>query len=190
MDKNPVEDVEQLSRQLAHVTAELQAEAEKIAQLARAIQTRDVIGQAKGILMERYKVSQTQASELLIAESRRANVELPAVAAYLTRAEVLVQSKMKGIVGIGPLEGSGAIIRRRADLVESFQVEGSGSAPRGRGGERHGALGEAKDLLMERYNLDEDQAFDFLVEMSIEMNVNVVQVAMQLLRTENENAGE
>lgn len=49
-----------------------------------ALVSRDVIGQAKGILMERYKVTPDQAFDLLIAASQQAHRKLRDVAAELT----------------------------------------------------------------------------------------------------------
>jgi GAF domain-containing protein len=48
-----------------------------------ALASRDVIGQAKGILMERYKISAEQAFETLIRISKRSNVKLRDVAGEL-----------------------------------------------------------------------------------------------------------
>ena len=48
-----------------------------------ALASRDVIGQAKGILMERYKISADQAFDLLIAASQRTQRKLHEVAADL-----------------------------------------------------------------------------------------------------------
>jgi GAF domain-containing protein len=55
------------------------------AQLQRAMASRDTIGQAKGILMERHKITADEAFEQLRAGSQRLNVKLHALAARLTR---------------------------------------------------------------------------------------------------------
>lgn len=52
-------------------------------QLAEAVRTRDVIGQAKGIIMEREKVSGDDAFEMLKRISQRSNVKLRDVAERL-----------------------------------------------------------------------------------------------------------
>lgn len=44
--------------------------------LRRALESRDVIGQAKGILMERFKISADQAFEMLVAVSQHRHVKL------------------------------------------------------------------------------------------------------------------
>jgi GAF domain-containing protein len=44
--------------------------------LRRALETRDVIGQAKGVLMERYKISQGEAFDLLVLASQRTHIKL------------------------------------------------------------------------------------------------------------------
>jgi transcriptional regulator with GAF, ATPase, and Fis domain len=59
------------------------AEATKVEQLNEALITRDLIGQAKGILMERYKVTAEQAFVILDRSSSNTNVKLRDVAARL-----------------------------------------------------------------------------------------------------------
>lgn len=56
------------------------------ADLRTALATRDVIGQAKGILMERFKIDQTQAFDLLVLASQRTHVKLNALAEELARS--------------------------------------------------------------------------------------------------------
>ncbi|MFD0487774.1 ANTAR domain-containing protein [Saccharopolyspora spinosporotrichia] len=56
-------------------------------QLSQALLTRDVIGQAKGILMERYGITAEQAFDRLIAASQAANMKLREVAAKLASRE-------------------------------------------------------------------------------------------------------
>jgi MerR family transcriptional regulator, light-induced transcriptional regulator len=53
--------------------------------LTEAISTRDVIGQAKGILMEREGIADDRAFELLRTVSSRTNTKLRDVAAYIVR---------------------------------------------------------------------------------------------------------
>jgi GAF domain-containing protein len=53
-------------------------------QLKSALLTRDVIGQAKGILMERYKIDQAQAFDLLVLASQRTHRKLHDIAAELS----------------------------------------------------------------------------------------------------------
>jgi hypothetical protein len=54
------------------------------AQMSRALDTRDVIGQAKGILMERFGVEGDQAFQMLVRTSQDTNIKLAAVARWLT----------------------------------------------------------------------------------------------------------
>ena len=74
---------------LAATTACTAAELE-ITQLQQALSSRDVIGQAKGILMERRRISAEEAFEVLRAASQSLNVKLTQVAATLVerRAEL------------------------------------------------------------------------------------------------------
>ncbi|MEV4460796.1 GAF and ANTAR domain-containing protein [Microbispora sp. NPDC049633] len=52
-------------------------------QLRRAIAVRDLIGQAKGVLMERHKLTADQAFSLLVRASQQTNTKLVEVAEYL-----------------------------------------------------------------------------------------------------------
>ncbi|MCO1659159.1 GAF and ANTAR domain-containing protein [Pseudonocardia humida] len=74
-----------LSATMAHSTADLE-----LAQLRQAISSRDVIGQAKGILMERRGVSADEAFDILRQASQSLNVKLSQVAQTLVdrRAEI------------------------------------------------------------------------------------------------------
>jgi hypothetical protein len=74
-----------LAATLAATSAELEA-----AQLRQALQSRDVIGQAKGILMERRKISADEAFEVLRSASQSLNVKLAQVAQTLVerRADI------------------------------------------------------------------------------------------------------
>jgi hypothetical protein len=57
--------------------------AERAAGLQHALDTRGVIGQAKGILMERFKINEDEAFEMLITSSQGTNLKLVAVAQWL-----------------------------------------------------------------------------------------------------------
>lgn len=52
------------------------AGAQKLDQMAQGLATRDLIGQAKGILMERYKVDEQKAFSLLVRASQQRHVKL------------------------------------------------------------------------------------------------------------------
>lgn len=60
------------------------AGAQRNEQLNRAMGTRDVIGQAKGILMERHKLTAEQAFMLLVRASQATHLKLRDIAAQLT----------------------------------------------------------------------------------------------------------
>jgi len=60
-----------------------------VANMRRAMESRSVIEQAKGILMERYKVTAEQAFTLLTHASQRSNVKLRDVAEELTTTGLL-----------------------------------------------------------------------------------------------------
>ena len=53
--------------------------------LRRAVDSRDLIGQAKGILMERYKITADQAFQVLARVSQQTNRRLADVADELTQ---------------------------------------------------------------------------------------------------------
>ncbi len=58
----------------------------QIGQLRTALETRDVIGQAKGILMERHKVTADEAFAMLNLASQHCNVKLRDLARELTES--------------------------------------------------------------------------------------------------------
>jgi GAF domain-containing protein len=67
----------------AHAAVALSG-AEEVAQLRQAASTRDVIGQAKGILMERYDLaSDSEAFDLMVRASQASHVKLNLVARQL-----------------------------------------------------------------------------------------------------------
>jgi hypothetical protein len=53
-------------------------------QLGEAVASRDLIGQAKGILMERFRVNSEQAFQMLVSSSQNTNIKLVDVARWLT----------------------------------------------------------------------------------------------------------
>ncbi|WP_434995148.1 ANTAR domain-containing protein [Arthrobacter sp. Ld5] len=69
------------------------AEAEKNRQLREAVNSRDVIGQAKGILMERHKITGEQAFIVLSMASQRNHLKLRNVADHLISSGELPQWK-------------------------------------------------------------------------------------------------
>lgn len=62
-------------------------------QLQTAVDTRDLIGQAKGILIERYKISGHDAFRLLVVASQTTNVRLYDVAEFLVQTGQLASRK-------------------------------------------------------------------------------------------------
>ena len=61
-----------------------------VTNMRRAMESRSVIEQAKGILMERYKITAEQAFTLLTHASQRHNVKLRDVAEELATTGVLL----------------------------------------------------------------------------------------------------
>jgi AmiR/NasT family two-component response regulator len=53
--------------------------------MQRAVDSRDLIGQAKGILMERNKIDDEAAFQMLVRTSQDTNLKLTNVATWLTR---------------------------------------------------------------------------------------------------------
>ncbi|MFD5828299.1 GAF and ANTAR domain-containing protein [Lentzea sp. NPDC060358] len=65
------------------------AAAQERTQLGDAVQTRDLIGQAKGILMERHQVDADRAFAILVRASQHTNVKLRDIAEMLTTTRKL-----------------------------------------------------------------------------------------------------
>jgi transcriptional regulator with GAF, ATPase, and Fis domain len=61
--------------------------------LTRAMSVRDLIGQAKGILMERHKITDDRAFQLLVRVSQRSNIKLVEVARSLVETGELNDSR-------------------------------------------------------------------------------------------------
>jgi AmiR/NasT family two-component response regulator len=60
------------------------AAVQRTVHLSRALESRDVIGQAKGVLMERYRITADAAFGILARASQDTNRRLPEVAALVT----------------------------------------------------------------------------------------------------------
>lgn len=67
------------------------ADAQAADRLERAVSTRDLIGQAKGILMERFRVTDHQAFLLLVQASQATNAKLTSIAQELVSSGVLAR---------------------------------------------------------------------------------------------------
>lgn len=70
------------------------ADSLKISQLGEALVARQMIGQAEGILMERYKLTAEQAFLLLSRASSRANIKLRDIAEHLTSSGEFITPKL------------------------------------------------------------------------------------------------
>jgi GAF domain-containing protein len=92
------EESEQIGLLFVSHAAVAMASAQKQDQLGEAVEARDLIGQAKGILMERYGLDALRAFALLVQTSQHTNAKLRDVAAELTfTGELpLVQSRTAG----------------------------------------------------------------------------------------------
>lgn len=66
------------------------ADAQRTAQLSAALHNRDVIGQAKGILIERHRLTPDQAFQALSRASQSANKKLTAIAQHLVETGELL----------------------------------------------------------------------------------------------------
>lgn len=78
------EDDEVVGRMFAAHAAVALADAQEIAGIRTALANRDVIGQAKGILMQRYTIDANAAFELLVRASQTSHVKLHEVARRIT----------------------------------------------------------------------------------------------------------
>ena len=68
----------------AHVSLALSA-LDREANIRRALQSREIIGQAMGILMERHRITASQAFDVMVHASQRTNVKLRVIAEELVR---------------------------------------------------------------------------------------------------------
>ncbi|BCJ50622.1 transcriptional regulator [Actinoplanes sp. NBRC 14428] len=64
-------------------------------ELVRALSARDLIGQAKGILMERHKLTGDQSFQLLVRASQRANTKLTDIAHQLVETGELAERAVR-----------------------------------------------------------------------------------------------
>jgi GAF domain-containing protein len=86
----------QLMELFAALAALALAEAQRAEQLREAIVSRDLIGQAKGILMERYQVDAGAAFAVLTRTSQATNVKVAAVARRLVETGELLSAPKGG----------------------------------------------------------------------------------------------
>jgi GAF domain-containing protein len=82
---------ERITRLFATLAAIALAEAQRTDQLSTALSNRDVIGQAKGILMERHRLTPEEAFRSLSQASQDVNMKLTAVARHLAETGELLE---------------------------------------------------------------------------------------------------
>lgn len=68
----------------ADAPADVETLRREVAELRQALESRTVIGQATGMLMERYKLDGDRAFKVLVRISRQSNVKVRDVAAAMT----------------------------------------------------------------------------------------------------------
>ncbi|MCY1141611.1 GAF and ANTAR domain-containing protein [Actinoplanes sp. Pm04-4] len=78
------------------------ADARRREHLTRAINSRDLIGQAKGILMERHKITGDQAFAVLVHTSQAANIKLAEIATRLIETGELITPPTRSAHGHQP----------------------------------------------------------------------------------------
>ncbi len=76
---------------VAEVRRSLDACMDEIANLEKALETRDIIGQAKGILMARQQIDADAAFDVLRRASQRSNTKLRDVASDLVASVIKAQ---------------------------------------------------------------------------------------------------
>jgi GAF domain-containing protein len=87
-----------------HAAVALQA-SRRTEKLLAALETRDLIGQAKGILMEREQITDDEAFEILVRASQRLNIKLTVVAGRLTEAKTSATPRTDPTRAPGPADG-------------------------------------------------------------------------------------
>ena len=81
--------------------------ANHVRHLGQALESRDLIGQAKGILMERFGVTSEQAFRMLVSSSQNTNIKLVEVARWLTEPGVHDPTTRVAAPGPGTAQGQG-----------------------------------------------------------------------------------
>ena len=87
---------ERVTTLFATLAAIALAEAQRTDQLHTALDNRDVIGQAKGILMERHRLSAETAFGMLSQASQHVNMKLNTVARHLVETGELIKPSHPG----------------------------------------------------------------------------------------------
>lgn len=86
------EESEQVGLLVAAHAAVAFSDTREISQLNQAMGTRDLIGQAKGILMERFRIDSQQAFQILARASSESNMKLRDVADHLASSGEIISS--------------------------------------------------------------------------------------------------
>lgn len=81
------DDLRQSQDDLRQSQDDAQAKGEEIQQLHRALESRDIIGQVKGMLMERYNIDAVAAFELLVKLSQKSNTRVEIIAQKLVELD-------------------------------------------------------------------------------------------------------
>jgi GAF domain-containing protein len=84
---------ERLTTLFATLAALALADAQRAQQLRTALESRDLIGQAKGILMERNRITASEAFDRLSEQSQLRNVKLTVVAGHLVETGELLGAR-------------------------------------------------------------------------------------------------
>jgi GAF domain-containing protein len=89
------DDSEHVGRLFAAHASIAMSGAQQLQHLTRAADVRDLIGQAKGILMERHKLTDDHAFSLLVRASQHTNTKLVEVARYLVATGELASVRLR-----------------------------------------------------------------------------------------------
>lgn len=81
------DDLRQSQDELRQSQDDAQAKGEEIQQLHRALASRDIIGQVKGMLMERFNIDAVAAFELLVKLSQKSNTRVEIIAHRLVELD-------------------------------------------------------------------------------------------------------
>ena len=87
---------ERITTLLATLAALALAEAERADQMRTALGNRDIIGQAKGILMEHYRLDADAAFSYLSRVAQDANLKILAVARHLVKSGEMPSAPLPG----------------------------------------------------------------------------------------------
>jgi hypothetical protein len=108
-------DSEHIGALFAAHAAVAMSDAQRVQQLQIAADVRDLIGQAKGILMERYKLTAVQAFELLVRASQTTNTRLADIARHLAdTGELPVRKEVWGSRVSDPRRWVGRVLTGRS----------------------------------------------------------------------------